>query len=664
MKQFFHSKRPALDAEVCMLSAGRVPLTHCTGMKVTAFILTVLMTALAVISGVAAAVMVDQEFYTVPERAYHDMAFGNLAEGIAANVINRVMDDEEQEAIAYCQYKNVAGVALNVSGRREFSWKTGDVNENANQTGYHSSWYFLEEGTLHSGKSHDDSVAEVIEATVYIPHQLTVQDQFYQVDRLISVGYALRDWVYVIGIAATIIAVVCFAFLLCASGRKAGFDSVQPGWGTRIPADLLTAATGLAAFLLIQIGVESTYYGYNWPNAALCSAAAIGLLCMVMGWCMSMALRIKLGGWWKNTLVFSALHMAWIVFKKLKQGIWKLGGGIAVLMREIPLVWKTVAIYAGVSLFDFCCIVFSWGDQEVFIICWILKNLILFPVILAIALMLRKLQQGGKALAAGDLNYQINTQRLVLDFKQHGEDLNRIGEGITAAVEQRMKSERMKTELITNVSHDIKTPLTSIINYSDLIEKEPCENTKITEYASVLHRQSERLKRLIEDLVEASKASTGNLEVQLAPCEVGVLLTQTAGEYEQRLEQCSLKLVTKQPEKPIKILADGRRLWRVFDNLMNNICKYAQPGTRVYLTLEEMDGQAQIFFKNTSREALDLTAEELMERFVRGDTARKSEGNGLGLSIAKSLTELQSGSMELIVDGDLFKVILRFPTIR
>lgn len=179
----------------------------------------------------------------------------------------------------------------------------------------------------------------------------------------------------------------------------------------------------------------------------------------------------------------------------------------------------------------------------------------------------------------------------------------------------------------------------------------------------MLHRQSERLKRLIDDLVEASKASTGNLEVLLAPCEVGVLLTQTAGEYEQRLNMQNLQLVTKQPDRPVKILADGRRLWRVFDNLMNNICKYAQSGTRVYLTLEETADMAVISFKNTSREPLDLTEEELMERFVRGDHARNSEGSGLGLSIAKSLTELQNGSLELTVDGDLFKVLLRFPIL-
>ena len=250
------------------------------------------------------------------------------------------------------------------------------------------------------------------------------------------------------------------------------------------------------------------------------------------------------------------------------------------------------------------------------------------------------------------------------DFKEYGESLNSISKGMAIAVEERMKSERMKTELITNVSHDIKTPLTSIINYTVLISKEPCDNKKINEYSSVLLRQSERLKRLIDDLVEASKASTGNLEVNLAPCEANILLTQIVGEYTEKIQNKNLELITTHPEDSIMIMADGRRLWRVFDNLMNNICKYSQSGTRVYLSLEKQGSEAVITFKNTSKSALNVSADELMERFVRGDSSRNTEGNGLGLSIAKSLTELQNGKLELTIDGDLFKVILKFPVIK
>jgi signal transduction histidine kinase len=230
------------------------------------------------------------------------------------------------------------------------------------------------------------------------------------------------------------------------------------------------------------------------------------------------------------------------------------------------------------------------------------------------------------------------------------------------AVAEKMKSERMKTELITNVSHDIKTPLTSIINYADLIGKERTDNDNIKEYTEVLLRQSERLKRLIEDLVEASKASTGNLEVELAPCEASMFITQIAGEYEEKLEKSGLTLVTKINCDSIKIMADGRRMLRVFDNLMNNICKYALENSRVYLSLDAQENNlVMITFKNTSKAELDMSPEELMERFVRGDQSRNTEGNGLGLSIARSLTELQGGTFDISIDGDLFKVILTFP---
>lgn len=235
-----------------------------------------------------------------------------------------------------------------------------------------------------------------------------------------------------------------------------------------------------------------------------------------------------------------------------------------------------------------------------------------------------------------------------------------IGQGVSRAVAEKTKSERLKTELISNVSHDLKTPLTSIINYAELIGREETENATIKEYAEVLLRQSGRLKRLLENLVEASKAVTGSLEVNLEPCEAGVLLSQAAGEYQQRMEEKGLELRVNQPEEPVRILADGRHLWRVFDNLLNNICKYAQEGSRVYLTLEQKEGKAFIIFRNMSGYALDISPQELEERFVRGDKSRHMEGNGLGLSIAKSLTELQKGQMDIVIDGDLFKVTLSF----
>ena len=303
----------------------------------------------------------------------------------------------------------------------------------------------------------------------------------------------------------------------------------------------------------------------------------------------------------------------------------------------------------------------SGFESDVISIGWFFEKLLLGPAILYIALMLRKLKIAGDKLASGDITYRASTKGLWGDFKKHAVNLNAVSDSVTIAVEERLKSERMKTELITNVSHDIKTPLTSIINYASLMGTTDPSDPKMSEYSEVVVRQSEKLKRLIEDLVEASKASTGNLEIVPAPLDCCTFVSQTAGEYKEKIENAGLTLVTNAPEEPVMIMADGRRMMRIYDNLMNNICKYSQPGTRVYLTLEVINGVAVTTFKNTSCAELNISADELVERFVRGDQSRNTEGNGLGLSIAKSMTELQGGKFNIDIDGDLFKVTLSFP---
>ena len=249
---------------------------------------------------------------------------------------------------------------------------------------------------------------------------------------------------------------------------------------------------------------------------------------------------------------------------------------------------------------------------------------------------------------------------MICELKEYGETLNNIGEGLSVAVNEKIRSERLKTELITNVSHDIKTPLTSIINYIDLIKKQDIQDEKICGYIDILDRQSNRLKKLIEDLIEASKASTGNISVEKAPCELGILLSQAVGEFDERAKSKNLEIIVQDYKEALTVMADRKHLWRVFDNLMSNICKYSQNGTRVYLSLNKIDNRAIITFRNISENQLYVSSDELTERFVRGDSSRNTEGSGLGLSIAKSLVELQGGEMNICIDGDLFKVILSF----
>ena len=302
-------------------------------------------------------------------------------------------------------------------------------------------------------------------------------------------------------------------------------------------------------------------------------------------------------------------------------------------------------------------------DRDILIILWIIERIIFIPLIIAAAVYLRGIEAGGEALSRGDFDHRIDNSIMFGALKKHGENLNSIADGMSAAVEKRLQSERMKTELITNVSHDIKTPLTSIINYADLIANEECSSKNHKEYSEVLVRKSEHLKRLLSDLVEASKAASGNLDVDLAPCDAKVLLSQTAGEFEQKCATANLTLITSSPESDVRIMTDSRRIWRVFENLMNNAVKYSLPGSRVYLSLETSETDAIFSLKNTSKDQLTVSPDELTERFVRGDASRTTDGNGLGLSIAQSLTELQGGEMKITLDGDLFKVTLRFPKI-
>ena len=648
-------------------------LTESTAAKVTAFLLLVVMTAVTAGGVLGAAFLYSTDVYTTSETAFKQSMFEGIAWGDGRSILLDVTWDGEnraahlEEADRYCAERNIASAVVYDKAGTEI-WRSG-ANTDADspwQFSFSYDWVMPDTSGDTEPVEEEMLLAEENAYTVRIvlDSAFPMDDDYALANRVADLAYALRHWIYAIIAAAALLVAVCFVFLLCAAGHHPGVEGVRPGWGTKIPLDLLTAAVSLVLFLGIQMVVEANFGGIGVVLVVVLGPAI--LAGVFTGWCMSLALRIKLGGWWRNTVIYVALRWAWKVLKKLGGGLRAAGRGLAGLLGGVPLVGKTVLIFLGLCVLEGLGILVSLGffwSWGVLAFLWVLEKLLLFLAVLAVALMCRKLLLGGRALAAGDLAYQVDTSRMVLDFKAHGEDLNHIAQGMAAAVDQRMRSERMKTELITNVSHDIKTPLTSIINYADLIGKEPKDSDKIPEYAAVLTRQSERLKRLIEDLVEASKASTGNLEVDLAPCQPGVLLTQAAGEYEQRLKDAGLDLVTRQPETPVTILADGRRLWRVFDNLMNNICKYAQRGTRVYLTLEERDGQAVISFKNTSRAPLDVPAEELLERFVRGDAARGGEGNGLGLSIARSLTELQKGTLDLTVDGDLFKVVLRFGAI-
>ena len=459
--------------------------------------------------------------------------------------------------------------------------------------------------------------------------------------------YNCRYQLIVIAAVSFILCLVLFIFLLCAAGHRAGSEGIVPSFVDKIPFDLFTLLMIVAISCLWAILAEM-YYDSILLIMLACLVILVAAL-LILLYIMSFAVRVKLGGVIKGCIIYKVLAWVWRLIRSVCHAI-------AELVRGMPLVPKSCIAVAVILLLE----LISVNSGVV----WLITNALLAAALIYTAICAKKLLTAGHKLAAGDESCVVDTAKLYGPFREHGEDLNTIRDGVSLAVEARMRSEHFRTELITNVSHDIKTPLTSIINYVDLLGKEKPENEKMREYIDVLQRQSARLKKLIDDLLEASKASTGNLTVNAEPCDVGVLLDQTLGEYGEKLSAAGLEPVLTKPEKPVIIMADGRHMWRIFDNLLNNICKYSQRGTRVYLEVYERDGKAVVTFRNISSRQLNISSDELMERFVRGDSSRNTEGSGLGLNIAQSLAQLQKGTMELTVDGDLFKVTLTFDVVK
>ena len=488
-----------------------------------------------------------------------------------------------------------------------------------------------------------------VRVQAYVLRDPGTHDAFAQRLELFNTLYAFRGGFLWLAGASLLLGVLLFVFLMSAAGHRDETDAVAATFVEKIPWDVLTAILGSGIIALLYAIGEA--FAFDVPSLIVCAIAFLLAGLLLLLWCMSTAVRLKLGTLVKGCLVYRLLRWCGKLVKAAFRALGKL-----------PLIWKAAVGAAGLAFVDLLWRMGFQRDGDMLFFGGLLLWLLIGAVTCYAALAFRRLRLGAKRIAAGDEGASVDTKRLVWDFRDHAEDLNHIRAGLNRAVDERMKSERLKTELITNVSHDIKTPLTSIVSYVDLLSKEELENEKAAEYIEVLQRQSARLKKLIDDLMEASKASTGNLPVEKTRCELGVLLEQTAGEYAERLEQAGLTLVTEKPAEPVAVMADGRHLWRIFDNLMSNVCKYALRGTRVYLTLAREGETAAVTFRNISRERLGVDGQELTERFVRGDSARSTEGSGLGLAIAQSLAELQGASLAVTVDGDLFKVTLRFPT--
>ncbi len=469
--------------------------------------------------------------------------------------------------------------------------------------------------------------------------------------------YAMFDFISENKTAFINVGIICFVcnallclYLIAASGINSEGEAELRGFNA-IDYDIMLflAAIGIYSLVDLTANLRWSYediYKYIAYGVYFACLTAITLLVV-----MSTAAHFKTKKWWQHTLIWQCFHV--------------LRGFFRWLMANIGITWK---LALGTLSYSF--VIFILGvltvesfDGAIFLLFAVFATVSAACFAIWFGSQLGKIKKGGEAIANGDFDYRINAKELWPALRGHAYNLNCAALGMSKAVDDRLKSERFKTELITNVSHDLKTPLTSIVSYVDLLKKEDIQNQTALEYIEVIDRQSAKLRKLTEDLVEASKASSGAVAVNKEELNIGELINQSVGEFSEKLEGAGIIPVINLPDTDIKVFTDGRLLWRVFDNLIQNIIKYAQPGTRAYFDLYQCDGDAILTIRNISREPLNMTAETLMERFVRGDDSRNSEGNGLGLSIAKSLTELCGGTFDLMLDGDLYKVILNFPII-
>ena len=396
--------------------------------------------------------------------------------------------------------------------------------------------------------------------------------------------------------------------------------------------DLMTATIGYS------YEYASGYVPTMQDMIQLACTAAYTMIMFLVGY-LSLVRRIKAGTMWKNSVLYAFCRF-FRIFWRNRNVVWRMVVSGVIL----------IGIHWMLALFRTPGFVLITLAADAFIVYYLVLN----------AIAKNKIIKGIKAVVGGDLEYQISLEHLRGEQREVAEMLNDIGTGLQKAVEKSVKSERLKTDLITNVSHDIKTPLTSIINYVDILKRSNIEDPKIQGYLEILEAKAQRLKTLTEDVVEASKVSSGNINLQLMDVNLVEMMNQTTGEFAEKFENKNLELIQTLPNEPAIIHVDGRRMWRVLENLYNNAAKYAMPGTRIYADLRTDKDEVIFSLKNVSEYPLNFSADELTERFIRGDISRSTEGSGLGLSIAKSLVQMQGGKLELYLDGDLFKATVRF----
>ena len=638
-----------------------------TALKILAVSLSFVVFFTMIISIVGSAIMLFSDFYTRDFSTLEESVMNDLARS-EYNKLVSLYDSGDSAVASYYEDKNIlyyiedthsGEIVSNFKNqdyitsfsnsefiRKYVGGESSDLVYDRDEVKYDydtDQYYFYSENQPLYETNHK------VEFTIFIPRNMQFTDRFFITDKIISFGYHNRYTFIIFAVISLVLSIVIYSYLFISVGHRNNQADIKVAPFNNIPIDVLSVIVLFVYYCAMLFFSE--YYTLV-EIIVFCFIMPAILYFVTLWYLMSFVVQLKAKTIFKHTFIY------WLIKKISKFGnvikhIYKNLKTTYKVLFVIGIFWSFILIFMGVNVYD----------NKNLILGFIFISAVETLIIIFCAIAFQRVKQGGEKIVSGDLENKIDTTYMFGDIKDFADSLNNINLGLQSAIDDKMKSERFKTELITNVSHDIKTPLTSIVNYVDLIKKEECENEKIKEYIDVLDRQSIRLKKLIEDLVEASKASTGNLSVELEKCNLSLLMNQAIGEFYEKLELNNLQVIQSQENQDVYIMADGRRLWRVIDNLLNNICKYAMSGTRVYIDLKRKNGKAIVTFRNISNTPINLSSEELTERFVRGDRSRNTEGSGLGLSIAKSLTELQGGSFAVSADGDLFKVVLSFGII-
>lgn len=614
----------------------------------------------------------------------YQMGFEHLEEGNTNFTYIYANNDTKKVVTNKTSYENYAELEKNVQNlisEKDVKYmviysKLKDFNSNMNVS-KSDKWEKLRS---YSSEKKWNSVFAVAVDTTY-----TIQDQFYQnkvaYDNNIPY-FKGTTWLLVLSIILFLGATI---WLTLEAGRTAedeelhlnGFDH----WKTEIAAVLIVLIWIVGSYIGIHfwngniytmindiptyLKDGGTYFEYYYargmdvssaymsaslylPSLSIAELAEIyfygvfTLGCFFMGY-VSLIKRIKGRNLWKNSLLRVIVRFIYKIYDNRKK------------------TTKTVLLLCGFFLVQGIAVLFRNGVTMLLVL---LADVGVFYVVLNGLLLKEKLKKGIEEIALGNMEYQIPLQGLRGENLKPAEMINGIANGFHMAVEEAMKNERLKTDLITNVSHDIKTPLTSIINYVAILKQSDIADPKIQGYLDILEAKAQRLKTLTEDVVEASKVSSGNISLEYMDVDLVEMIQQTEGEMAEKFEARNLKMIVNLPAEPAVVHVDGRRMWRVLENIFGNAAKYAMPGTRVYADLKLEEDTVDLSLKNVSEHQLNISADELTERFIRGDLSRSSEGSGLGLSIAQSLTTMQGGTFNLYLDGDLFRVNIRFPRVK